>query len=185
MQTPVSLLHRLRHAPDAEGWSRFVQLYLPLVCYWCKQSGLQDADSADLSQEVFTLLWQKLPHFVYDPQKNFRSWLRSVTRNKWRELCRRRGLPLQTGESLADDLTMDDPAGARWEEEHHQYLATRALQLMKADFDTTTWQACWETTVAARPAGEVAQQLGLTVGAVYAAKARVLRRLRHELQDLW
>ena len=55
---------------------------------------------------------------------------------------------------------------------------------MRADFDDTTWKACWETVVAERPAAEVAAELGLTVGAVYAARFRVLKRLRRNLQGL-
>ena len=47
-----------------------------------------------------------------------------------------------------------------------------------------TWRACWEFVVSDRPAKEVAAELGLTVNAVYLAKSRVLRRLRHELVGL-
>jgi hypothetical protein len=56
MKTPVSLLERLQSSPNQETWSRFVLLYLPLICYWGREAGLQDSDVADLSQEVFTLL---------------------------------------------------------------------------------------------------------------------------------
>jgi RNA polymerase sigma-70 factor (ECF subfamily) len=138
---------------------------------------------ADLSQEVFTLLLHKLPEFRYDRNGSFRGWLRTVTRNKLRELCRRRNLAPDKQQMLAEVATTD-PAQDLWEEEHNRYLATRALKLMQADFDPATWRACWETAVEGRSAAEVARQLGQTAGAVYAAKARVLRRLRQELQDL-
>jgi RNA polymerase sigma-70 factor (ECF subfamily) len=55
---------------------------------------------------------------------------------------------------------------------------------MKADFQPTTWKACWEYVVADRPPAEVAAELGISVGAVYVAKSRVLNRLRQELQGL-
>ena len=55
---------------------------------------------------------------------------------------------------------------------------------MKTEFQPTTWQACWEHVVTGRPAAAVAQQLGITVNAVYLAKSRVLRRLRQELEGL-
>jgi RNA polymerase sigma-70 factor (ECF subfamily) len=182
MKTPVSLLRRLREAPDQEAWSRFVQLYLPLVCYWGRQYGLQDSDVADLSQEVFALLLRKLPEFCHDQRRSFRAWLRAVTLNKWRELCRRRRSQGREEGALPEDLASADPAGAAWEGEHNQYLAAGALKLMQADFDETTWRACWETAVEGRSAAEVARGLGLTPAAVYCS--RVLRRLRDELQDL-
>jgi RNA polymerase sigma-70 factor, ECF subfamily len=183
MKTPVSLLQRLRESPDQETWARFVQLYLPLVCSWGGQLGLQDADVGDLSQEVFALLLQKMPEFRHDRHKSFRGWLRTVTLNKWRELCRRR--PGAAAGALPDEVAGTDPAGAAWEREHNQYLAAQALKLMQADFNEATWRACWETTVEGRSAAEVAQQLGLSAAAVYCARARVLHRLREELKDLF
>ncbi len=181
MKTPASLLQRMQSSPDPATWARFVQLYLPFICYWGRRSGLQEADVADLSQEVFALLFQKLPSFQYDPKKGFRSWLRTVTLNKVRELGRRQ-------EATADQATIDRVASDGeqvWEAEHQRYLAARALQLMQSDFDTTSWQACWAMVAEDRRAADVAQSLGITVGAVYAAKARVLRRLRQELDGLW
>ncbi len=55
---------------------------------------------------------------------------------------------------------------------------------MQADFEPTTWKACWEHIVSGRSAAEVGRELGLTEGAVYVAKYRVLRRLRENLQGL-
>jgi RNA polymerase sigma-70 factor (ECF subfamily) len=138
MKTPVSLLQRLQQGADSATWSRFVELYLPFVCYWGRRSGLQDADVADLSQEVFTLLYQKLPAFQYDQHKSFRSWLRTVTLNKWRELTRRGRLPVGTAAGEGDNLealAVADPGRVLWEEEHQRYLATRALELMRNDFE--------------------------------------------------
>src|SRR5690242_20425775 len=99
--TPVSLLERVRQPTDQEAWSRFVQLYTPLIFYWGRRCGLQPDDSADLTQEVFATLVQKLPGFTYEQHKSFRSWLRSVTLNHWRDRQRRAGtrpLPGHAGE---------------------------------------------------------------------------------------
>jgi RNA polymerase sigma-70 factor (ECF subfamily) len=71
-----------------------------------------------------------------------------------------------------------------WEEEHSRHLVRRALELMQAEFEPTTWKACWEMTACGRAAAEVAAELGITVAAAYAAKSRVLRRLRRELEGM-
>ena len=52
----------------------------------------------------------------------------------------------------------------------------RATELVRSEFEPTTWRACWEVTVQGRPASEVAQELGISVNAVYLAKSRVLAR---------
>ena len=70
------------------------------------------------------------------------------------------------------------------EVEYREYLVRRALELMQREFQPATWKAFWECVTADRPAAEVAAELGLTVAAVYAAKSRVLRRLRQDLEGL-
>jgi RNA polymerase sigma-70 factor (ECF subfamily) len=181
MKTPASLLQRLRRPGDQEAWSRLVELYLPLVCYWARRAGLQDADVADLSQEVFTTLYHTLPQFTYDPQRSFRGWLRAVTLNKWRELRRRRAAV--PGGAALDDMPAENNADL-WDADHQRYLVARAFELMRAEFSAPAWRACWETVVEGRTPTEVAQRLGTTVGAVYAARARVLRWLRQELDGM-
>ena len=50
--TRPSLLVRIRDNGDREAWRQFVDLYAPLVYKFARRRGLQDADAADLTQEV-------------------------------------------------------------------------------------------------------------------------------------
>ena len=185
LQTPVSLLERLRQPFQPEAWARFVQLYAPLVYAWGRRVGLQDPDAADLVQEVLLTLVQVLPTFSYDQHKSFRRWLRTVTLNKWRDRRKQRGAqPLPGSPDGLDDLPDPRDPDAFWETEYRQHLVERALQIMQADFQPTTWKACWEHVVCGRPAVEVGAELGLSAGAVYAARLRVLDRLRQELEGM-
>jgi RNA polymerase sigma-70 factor (ECF subfamily) len=184
VDTPASLLERLRQPAQEHAWARFVELYTPLLYYWARRTGCAESAAADLVQEVLTLLVRKLPEFSYDRHKSFRAWLRAVAHNCWRNLRRRAELPRAANAPDLDDLASPDAADPFWEAEYRQRLASRALALMRAEFRPTTWKACWECVVAGRPAAEVAAELGLSVGAVYMAKSRVLSRLRQELQGL-
>jgi len=182
--TPVSLLERLRQPGSDEAWSRFVRLYTPLLYSWAHRAGLQDSDAADLVQEVLTLLVEKLPEFRYDCHKSFRGWLRTVTLNKWRERCRRATLPLARDDGALAGLAVPDPLEDFWEADYRRHLVGQAWQLVQAEFQPTTWKACWEHAVAGRSAADVGAELGLTPGAVRAAKFRVVTRLRQELAGL-
>jgi RNA polymerase sigma-70 factor (ECF subfamily) len=184
-KTPASLLERLRQPLDAEAWDRFASLYTPLIYAWGRHVGLQDQDAADLVQEVFVTLVQVLPNFTYEPHKGFRRWLRTVTLNTWRDRRKRRGdRPLPGDDAALAEAAAPEGMDAFWESEYRQQVANRAMQLMQADFRPATWRAFWEQVVAGRPAKEVAAELGLTPGAAYAAKFRVLDRLRQELAGM-
>jgi RNA polymerase sigma-70 factor (ECF subfamily) len=176
--TPVSLLVRVSENRDAEAWPRFVALFTPLLDDWARALGLQDADAADLVQEVFATLVKALPKFTYDPSRSFRAWLRTVLTNAWRDRRRPACVP------LPDGLAGPDPWKGLEEADYRRYLVGRAVQILRSDFAPATWQAFWETAVAGRPAAVVAEQLGLTANAVYLARARVLHRLRQELAGL-
>ncbi|MFO0928497.1 MAG: sigma-70 family RNA polymerase sigma factor [Gemmataceae bacterium] len=183
-QTPASLLERLRQPFDPDAWARFVSLYTPLIYAWGRRVGLQEPDAADLVQEVFVTLLRVLPTFAYDRDRSFRRWLRTVTLNTWRSSRRRADQRFTNGVADPDAIAVPPELEEIWESEYRRHLAARALTVMRADFQPTTWKACWETVVAGRPAAEVATEFGLTVGAVYAARFRVLNRLREELAGL-
>ena len=181
--TPVSLLERLREPTDRAAWTRFVELYTPLLYYWSRQMGLREQDSADLVQEVFALLLIKLPEFEYDAAGSFRSWLRTVTHNKWRERIRRDQVRPDMAAGPLPDLPAPQTPDV-WETEYQKHVVRKALELMQSEFEPATWQACWQVVAHDRSAADVAAELGLSVGAVRAAKFRVLARLRQELKGL-
>jgi len=176
-------MERLRKPDEPRAWSRFVELYTPLLFFWCRRLGLSPQDAEDLVQDVFTVLIQKLPEFTYDEQKSFRGWLRKVVLNKWNDRQRRRQLPKASAEEAdAHQLTAAENSPF-WEGEHRQFLVRRALELMQAEFEPTTWKAFWAFVVEGKTGSQVAAELGISEGAVYVAKCRVLRRLRQELRE--
>jgi len=183
-KTSATLIDRLRMSGDSQAWERFVELYTPLLYHWARRMGLREPDAADLVQDVFTLLLKKLPQFTYDEQKSFRSWLRTITFNRWSEKQRSAGARREAGGAPLPEQAGPDAVEAFWEEEYQRHLVRRALEVMQSEFQPTTWKACWEMVVSDRPAAEVAAELGLSAGAVRAAKFRVLSRLRQELKEL-
>ena len=86
--TSSSLLLRLRRPGEQAAWQRFIDLYSPLLYFWACRMGLDVQDAADLVQDVFVALVQKMPQFQYDPGKSFRAWLRTVAENRWRDALR-------------------------------------------------------------------------------------------------
>jgi RNA polymerase sigma-70 factor (ECF subfamily) len=71
-----------------------------------------------------------------------------------------------------------------WEREYELQIFAKAAEQVRGQFQPDTWQAFWRTTVEGRNATEVARELGMTVGAVYIAKSRVLSRIRERVRQL-
>ena len=81
--TQPSLLLRIRDASDAESWRTFVSIYAPLIYRSCRRRGLQDADAADVGQEVLAQVARSIREFEYQPGRGrFRDWLGAVVKNK-------------------------------------------------------------------------------------------------------
>src|SRR5438094_5665857 len=116
--TRASLLVRLRDPKDRAAWQQFVELYGRLVYGFVRQRGLQDADAADLTQEVFQAVARAAGRLDYDPaQGTFRGWLFTVTRNKLYDFLERgRNKPVGSGDSSAQRRLEEEPSPADDEE---------------------------------------------------------------------
>ena len=188
--TRSSLLVRLRNHEDQPAWNEFVDIYAPLIHSYGVHRGLQDADAADLAQDVLQSVWGACDRFEYDPQRgSFRGWLFTVTRNKLLNLVdrkERRGKQAQG--TVAQDLMKQQPADDHleeaWIEQHRARLFDWACEEVREEFTPPTWKAFWKTAVDDVAASRVAQELGISIGAVYIAKSRVLTRLREKIQSI-
>jgi RNA polymerase sigma-70 factor (ECF subfamily) len=190
-ETRASLLVRIRDGQDTEAWQQFVQLYAPLVYGFARRRGLQDADAADLMQEVLRSVALAAERLQYDPKRGtFRSWLFTVTRSKlYNLLDGQRRHVRGTGDSAAQErldeqASRDGDGEAVWEKEYQARLAAVAMERVRGEFHDPTWRAFVLTAVEGKPAREAGHVLDMSPGAVYVAKSRVLARLREEIQKL-
>ena len=191
LTTRASLLLRIRDAEDAEAWAQFTQIYGPLIYRFARKNGLQDADAADLVQEVLRAVSKAIGTFDYDPQLGkFRSWLFTVARysmNRMRSLQRRQ--PAGVGDTatmarLENQSANHDEQEREWDEEYEQRLFEWAAQQVRQRVQEATWQAFWLTAVEGRSPREVAHKLAISVGSVYVAKNRVLSRLKSKISEI-
>jgi RNA polymerase sigma-70 factor (ECF subfamily) len=183
------LLEQLR-ANEAAGWQRCLDLYGPLVRFWCTRGGLCGPDVDDVAQEVFAAAAAGLAGFRRDqPGDTFRGWLRGITRNQVLMHHRRnRGRAQAEGgsdawaqlQNVADPL----PEPVAGEDAEMSALYRRALEQVRCEFPEHVWQAFWLTAVEDRAPAALAGELQMTVNNIRQAKSRVLRRLREEIGEL-
>jgi RNA polymerase sigma factor (sigma-70 family) len=187
--TRVSLLVRLRDPGDEAAWTQFVVLYTPLVYGYARKQGLQDADAADLSQEVLRAVTGAVGRLEYDPERgSFHNWLLTVVRRKlsnWRRAQenRTRGSGDPAVCRLLEQCQAPDEVESEWEAEWKDRLFAWACEQVRLDVSAVTWQAFWRTAIVDQPGKQVAADLGLSITAVYSARSRVLARLKDLIQS--
>jgi RNA polymerase sigma-70 factor (ECF subfamily) len=187
--TRASLLVRLRDPRDEAAWAEFVDRYAALVYGYARKQGLQDADAADLAQEVLGAVVSAIGALEYDPAKGaFRNWLFTIVRRKLSDAhAGRARRQAHVSDDPAAKLLLEQceaPAEGEWEAEWERRLFARACEQVRATVSDTTWQAFWRTGVEGRPGKQVAAELGLSVAAVYLARSRVLARLKEQVRRL-
>ncbi len=184
--TPISLLERLRTGTDTRSWHELVNIYEPWLRGWLLAHFLQNADADDVVQESLTVLVEELPAFQHNGRTGaFRSWLRQIVLNRLREFRRKKKDTLNTSEEILNQLADDNSTLSQlWDREHDEYIIKQLLKRIASDFEPITWQAFEAFVIQQQPANVVAQQLGITPGAVWTAKSHILKRLRQEAKDL-
>jgi RNA polymerase sigma-70 factor (ECF subfamily) len=188
--TRFSLLVRLRDGQDGQAWSEFVDIYSPVVYGFARRFGLQDADAADVAQEVFHTVARSIKNFECDRRRgSFRAWLMAVVRSRlndfWAAAPRqaigsgdtRVQRQLEAQSSSENDREI-------WEREYQESVLAWAAEQIRHRVHNSTWQAFWQTSVEGKTTGEVAKSLQMTEGAVYIAKCRVLARVREKIAEL-
>lgn len=189
-ETRQSLLLRIRESKDNESWTTFVSVYTPVIHAYALRKGMQDADAADVTQQVMRSVFQAIPDFEYDPSKgSFRGWLFTITRNCIiKAVDKRSRTPTATGDtSFQQSLQMQQATNDEeeaWNRDHELYLFRCAAERVKHEFKESTWEAFWKAAVEALSPEQTANKLGISVGAVYIAKSRVIARIRAEIEKI-
>jgi RNA polymerase sigma-70 factor (ECF subfamily) len=183
-ETRQSLLLRAQTGEEA-AWKDLADLYRPLIIGWLNRQGVPAGDLDDLTQDVLLSVVKHLPGFQHSGQRGaFRAWLRTIicsrTADYWRALDA--GTRPSGGSGATAALQqIADPASdlnRQWDEEHDRYVLNCLLDLVGEEFEPTTLRAFRRLALDGASGAEVADELGLSVAAVYVAKSRVLQRIR-------
>lgn len=165
-------------------------MYGPVIYGFARKRGLQDADAADLMQEVLRSVSGAIQKLEYDrKQGTFRGWLFTITRNKVLNFHAARKIrPNAAGDTQTARALNEKPEpaedSATWELEYQRRLAQIAMDRIRGEFQDNTWRAFVLTAVEGIAATEAAVQVKMSPGAIYVAKSRVLARLKTEIEAM-
>lgn len=182
-ETRQSLIVRLKDRNDQEAWGEFLEIYRPLVYRLATSKGLQHADAEDIVQQVFTSVADALERWQPDASRaRFRTWLTTIARNAIINALTRRTSDRASGDTSERELLAqqpsDDPASQLLLLEARREIFQWAARRVREEFEPATWDAFWLTAVMGREVDEVVPLIGKKAGAIYAARSRVMRRLK-------
>lgn len=187
-ETRASLVLRLQDTEDQEAWDEFVQLYQSVVLRVGLSRGLQEADAQDLVQTVFVSIAGSIGKWApKDPNVKFRHWLLRVAKNATINALTRR--PADQAGAVDNDLLDDVEASDRQSEslielEYRRELFLRATEMVREDFSPDTWKAFELTAIQGLSKTAAAQELGKSIGTIYAARSRIIKRLGEAVVEL-
>lgn len=187
-KTRQSLIVRLKDRHDQEAWGEFLEIYRPLVYRLAISKGLQHADAEDVVQQVFASVAGALDRWEPDAARaRFRTWLTTIARNAILNAITRRTADRASGETSERELLSqqpnDDPASQLLLLEARREIFQWAARRVREEFEPATWEAFWLTAVEGREVDEVAPLVGKKAGAIYAARSRVMRRLKEVVTE--
>ena len=194
--TPQTLLRKIAeyaNGDDSAEWSKFVELYEPVIRMYASQSGnVSESDADDIVQDIFIRLVDVLRSSGYKPEKGrFRNYLASMVRRLLidrhrREMARQAGsgdtLPADDANpntASCEDVPSDQPDPAtivdmRLKIARHNAALEHVLS--RTMLEKRTVAAYREYVLEGQPAAEVAARHGITINN--------LRQLKHRLDRM-
>lgn len=194
-ETRESLIVQVKDPSNRDAWGRFVDLYRPVIHRIALARGMQDADAQDLAQQVLMAVASSIGRWEKSGETTrFRHWIRRVARNAIINAVSRRHADQATGTSSVADLLIelperlgmqhDDETDSLIELEYRRELYLRAAACVRTDIDPVTWRAFEMTVIGGVSNAIAAQELGKSIGTIYASRSRVMKRLRMAIAEI-
>lgn len=184
MDTPRSLLDRLRSSPDSLAWDQLVTLYTPWIRTILQRAGVNPSDRDDLEQEAFAVLAREMSKFDHNGRAGaFRSWLKTIVVHRLQHYRRSQQVANARIDHSQDVDALPERFGdleSYWDAEHDRHILRELMKVVEPSFSESVWRAFQRQVIDGWKAADVAQELGISVNAALLAKSRVLRRLRDE-----
>ena len=188
-ETNESLIVQVRDPSNRAAWDQFEQLYRPVIFRIARAKGLQHADALDLVQQVLISISSAIDRFDNQHEgSRFRNWLGRITRNAILKALTRQPRDRASGGSDVLDILSEIPADPETEAlinlEYLRELFQRAAQQVRSQSQEVTWLAFEMTELQQISIERTSALLQISTGSVYAARSRVMRRIRNTIEKL-
>lgn len=188
-ETRLSLLKRLQNGQDETAWAEFHEIYQPVLTRMVVAAGLPSCDQPDVVQEIWIAIYRGIEK--YKPRSHafaFRGWLAKIAKNTAINYLSRK-TNRQGTESLRDAAMLTDRNSTKqilqeqWDCEYQRQVLQWAALRVASRVTVATFSAFWRTVVDGEDVESVAKEMGMTAGALYVSRGRIMATLRREVES--
>ncbi len=182
-ETRFSLLKRIKDLDDSASWEEFDRIYRPLLVRYAAARGLNSTEAEDIAQQCMTAVVSGIEGF--QRRKSFRGWLHGMIDNKVNDQLRKRRMErgARTGDFAKAESKEENPALV-WERQWNRTHLLYCLNQVRDEVAKTTFDAFELYVVDELPVSEIVARLGVTPSQIYAAKHRVMSRIKKHWDEL-
>jgi RNA polymerase sigma factor (sigma-70 family) len=177
------------HERNEESWVELVKRFQPVIRYRCMRLELQDADAADIAQQVFL----RLILFFEEPRpdlvlRDLTRLIMRMIRNEAIDLRRKReresgGVSAEEAKQALGQAIGREERPAVWERLWVWDLVESAFRRLRPSFRKDGWRLLLGYAEG-RPYHQIADELGVSEGAVTTRLHRLLRAMRQEIKSM-
>jgi len=187
-ETRPSLILRLKGERNELAWTEFVSAYELFLRQLVRRQGVAEQDLPDVTQQLLAAIARSIEGWRDDGNPaSFRRWLHRVGRNVVIKFMtrERRQVGGRGGTDFVELLhQLPEKASEDQIRAYEHELIVWAADQVRGEFHATSWKAFWETLIAGRSVGEVAQELGVTPGSIYMSRSRIMARIRIKIREV-
>jgi RNA polymerase sigma factor (sigma-70 family) len=181
LTTKITLLEKISSG-DEVSWETFRNMYAPLIRNCGIEWHLTDCECDELIQDVMVEFFKQHDSFCYDRLNGrFRDYLCKIARDATFALLKRRK---ENAMSSTNEALMDYAWEEKWHSEWRNYLYTEALRILQGEMEKLTFESFRRYVLLGQAPCKVAEDLNITVNAVYVNKCRTLDHLRRIIKML-
>ena len=187
-QTSVTLLDSIRMRNDQTAWNLFYSTYSTRINAWCSRWGTAPDEIEDVIQETMLSVLKKIDLFNYDPQRSFRAWLKTVAWRTWKKFENKTTTARLSGhlKFARNELLLNAQSDfmKQFELMADYEIMSIACHRVRLRIESKTWDIFVMTDCNNMAGTVVADQMGLSIGAVHTASCRVRKMIRDEVAIL-
>lgn len=202
LDTSPTLLKRAADWSDRTAWNRMHDRYDALLDRWSRRALDNPTDVGEFKQILWIEIARRLVGFRYDPNRSFRSWLKTLHTSRVSDFRKSRARAARRSEGYREfactrirhdviepPIVDDCPTSTDTNATEAQPARTamharleRAQAIVQARFTQRSWAVFWSISMENRSIRETAAEFGMTYAAAFAAYSRVRDALKLELE---